>query len=59
VTLGGVTLEVAAGASAEHLIATVPTAAIAKTHGRDAGKLPLVVYTPGGQPSAPTIVEVL
>jgi hypothetical protein len=59
VTLGGVTLEVAAGASAEHLIAIVPTAAIAKTLGLDPGKLPLVVYTPGGQPSAPTIVEVL
>jgi hypothetical protein len=59
VTLGGATLDVADGATAEHLSAIVPTAAIAAQRGLDPGKLGLVVYTPGGQPSAPTTVEVL
>lgn len=59
VTLGGVTLDVVDGATAEHLTAIVPDAATAKQRGLDPGRLDLVVYTPGGQPSAPTTVEVL
>jgi hypothetical protein len=54
-TLGGVELNVA-DPSAERLIATVPANATAK--GLVAGQHPLVVYTPGGQPSQPTTIEV-
>jgi hypothetical protein len=58
-TLGGVTLDVEAGATAEHLAAIVPIAAVAKQRGLTSGKLDLVVYTPGGQPSTPTSLDVL
>lgn len=59
VTLGGVTLDVLPDATAGRLTATVPTAATARKSGLDPGRLDFVIYTPGGQPSAPTTVEVL
>jgi hypothetical protein len=57
-TLDGVGLAVNTGATAEQLTAVVPTATAAAATGLVAGKLPLVIYTPGGQPSQPTTIEV-
>jgi hypothetical protein len=56
-TLDGVEL-VVAGPSAEGLTAMVPDTREATAKGLVAGKLPLIVYTPGGQPSEPTTIEV-
>lgn len=58
-TLDGVDLDVNAGATAEQLTAVVPTATAAAAAGLVAGKLPLVIFTPGGQPSQPTTIDVL
>jgi hypothetical protein len=58
-TLDGVDLTVMDGATAEHLTAVVPTATEAATEGLKAGKLPLVIFTPDGQKSAPETIEVL
>jgi hypothetical protein len=58
-TLDGVDLVVNEGATAEQLTAVVPTATAAAATGLVAGKLPLVILTPGGQPSQPTTIDVL
>jgi hypothetical protein len=58
-TLDGVDLTVMDGATAEHLTAVVPAAAEAATDGLKAGKLPLVIFTPDGQKSAPETIEIL
>jgi hypothetical protein len=58
-TLDGVKLDVNAGATAEQLTAVVPTATAAAAKGLVAGKLPLVIITPGGQASPPTTIDVL